>query len=46
VSQLPHREENTDNSANEMTQIEENDDDYDSDVNELYMLTAQKKTST
>jgi hypothetical protein len=31
-----------DNSADEMTQVEENDDDYDSDINELYMLGTQK----
>jgi hypothetical protein len=37
-----YKEENTDNSADEMTQVEENDDNYDSDINELYMFATQK----
>jgi hypothetical protein len=32
-----YKEENTDNSADKMTQAEENDD-YDSDINKLYSL--------
>jgi hypothetical protein len=37
-----YKEENTDNSEDEMTQVEENDDDYDTDINELYMFATQK----
>jgi hypothetical protein len=37
-----YKEENKDNNADEMTQVEENDDDYNSDINELYMLATQK----
>jgi hypothetical protein len=37
-----YKEENTDNSADEMTHVEENYDHYDSDLNELYMTATQK----
>jgi hypothetical protein len=37
-----YKEENTENSADELLQVEENDDSYDSDINELYMLATQK----
>jgi hypothetical protein len=37
-----YKEENTDNSADKITQAEENDDHYDSDINKLYMLATQK----
>jgi hypothetical protein len=36
-----YNEENTDNSAHKTSQIEENYDDYDSDINDLYLLAAQ-----
>jgi hypothetical protein len=36
------KKKKTDNSAGKITQVEENDDDYDSDINELYMLATQK----
>jgi hypothetical protein len=34
--------EDTENSADKMTQVEENYDDYDSDINKLYILATQK----